>query len=141
MTLRSAYFANWKGSSTVLFWGDAVGMCDLRDFLRALPASNALTLDRFCRAVDGKTITVRAVADQRDTGVRLARDSLEWKLRPDLAADFAELVDVLASSMAGHQYLDAHSGDIIVEVSTGEYPESLHPDRPASQSHENHIGR
>jgi hypothetical protein len=37
---------------------------------------------------------------------------------------------VLASCVAGHQYLDAYDGDIAVEVSTGEYPESLHPDPP-----------
>ncbi len=108
-----------------------MGMRDLRDFLRrAWPASNAPTLDGFCEAVDGRMISVRAVSDQRDTGMRLGRDGLEWRLRPDLAADFAEKVDVLASSVAGHQYLDAYNSDIAVEVSTGEYPESLHPDHP-----------
>jgi len=107
-------------------------MRELRDFLRsAWPASNALKLDRFCEAVDGRMITVIAVPDQRDTGIFFAGDGLEWRLRPDLAVDFAEKVDVLASCVAGHQYLGAYSSDIAVEVSTGEYPESLHPDRPA----------
>jgi len=134
MTLRSAYFADWKGSPTVLLWEDAMGMRELRSFLRgAWPVSNAPTLDRFCEAVDGKTITVRAVTDQPDTGMRLARDGLEWRLRPDLAEDFAGKVDGLASSVAGHQYLDAYRSEIAVEVSTGEYPENLHPDRPADQ--------
>ena len=106
-----------------------MGMRDLRDFLRsAWPASNAPKLDRFCEAVDGRKITVIAVSDRRDTGMFFAGDGLEWSLRPDLADDFAEKVDVLASSAAGHQYLDAYSSDIVVEVSTGEYPESLHPD-------------
>lgn len=132
MTLRSAYFANWKGSPTVLLWGDAIGMGELRDVLRgAWPAWDAPTLDGFCEAVDGWTITVRAVSDQRDTGMRFVRGGLEWRLRPDLAEDFAEKVDVLTSSVTGHQYLDAYGTDIAVEVSTGEYPESLHPDRPA----------
>lgn len=131
MTLRSAFFVDWNGP-TVLFWGDAAGMRALRDCLRgAWRASNAPTLDGFCEAVDGKAITVRAVSDHRDTGMHLARGGLEWRLRPDLAEDFADKVDVLASSAAGHQYLDAYSSDITVEVSTGEYPESLHPDRPA----------
>ena len=128
MTLRSAYFADWKGSPTVLLWGDAIGMRELRDFLRSSwPSSNALALERFCEAVDARKITVKAVSDKRDTGMHFARDGLEWRLRPDLAEDFAEKVDVLASSASGHQYLDSYSNDITVEVSIGEYPESLHP--------------
>ncbi|MBR1277918.1 hypothetical protein [Bradyrhizobium sp. AUGA SZCCT0283] len=129
MTLRSAYFADWKGGAIVLLWGDATGMRDLRDFLRLTwAAPNAPTLDRFCEAVDGRMIAVRAVSDQRDTGMRLARDGLEWRLQPDLAEDFAEMVDVLASSVSGHQYLETRGSDISVEVSIGEYPETLRPD-------------
>ena len=129
MTLRSAYFADWKGGPSVLFWGDALGMRDLRDFLRsARLASNAPSLDRFCRAIDGRKITIIAASDQRDTGMYFVRDCLEWRLRTDMAEDFADKVDVLASGGAGHQYLDGYNCDIAVEVSTGEYPESLHPD-------------
>ncbi|WP_426525550.1 hypothetical protein [Bradyrhizobium sp. McL0615] len=130
MALRSAYFVDWKGSSTILLWGDATGMRELRDFLRgARAAPNAPTFERFCEAVDGRTVSVRAVSDQRDTGMRLARDGLEWRLRSDLAEDFAEKVDVLAASVAGHQYLGHYPGDddITVEVSIGEYPETLRP--------------
>jgi len=29
------------------------------------------------------------------------RNGLEWRLRPDLAEDFAEKIDVLASSVSG----------------------------------------
>jgi hypothetical protein len=133
MTLRSAFFADWKGP-TVLLWGDATGMGELRDFLRsAWPASNAPILDGFCDAVDRRKITVIAVSEQRDTGIFFAGDGLEWRLQPDLAAAFAEKVAVLASCAAGHQYLDAYNCDISVEVSTGEYPDSLHPERPADQ--------
>ncbi len=104
-------------------------MCELRDFLRsAWAAPHAPTLSKFCEAVDGRTITVRAVSNQSDTGMRLAREGLEWRLRPELAEDYAEMVDVLASSASGHQYLEARGSDITVEVSIGEYPESLRPD-------------
>jgi hypothetical protein len=130
MTLRSAYFADWKGGPTVLLWGDATGMRELRDFLRGdWTVSDAVTLARFCEAVDARKITVRAVSDQRHTGVHFAPDCIEWRLRSDLAEDFAEKIDVLASSISGHQYLDSYGSDITVEVSIGEYPESLHPDR------------
>ena len=86
------------------------------------------TLDRFCEAVDGRMIAVSAVPDERDTGMRIARDGLEWTLQPDLAEDFAEMIDVLASSVSGHQYLETRGSDITVEVSIGEYPQTLRPD-------------
>jgi hypothetical protein len=130
MTLRSAYFADWKGSPTVLLWGDAIGMRDLRDFLRnEWSSSTALALARFCEAVDARKITVKTVSDEYDTGMHFARDGLEWKLRSDLAESFAEKIDVLASSKSGHQYLDSYGDDITVEVSIGEYPDGLHPNR------------
>jgi hypothetical protein len=84
-----------------------------------------LTLEAFCEAVDGRTITVRAVCNQRDTGMRLTRDGLEWRLLTDLTEDYAEMVDVLTSSESGHQYLEARGSNITVEVSIGEYPETL----------------
>jgi hypothetical protein len=130
MTLRSGYFEDWKGGPTVLFWGDAAGIRELRDFLRsACGAPNALTLDRLCEAVDRRAITVRAASDPRDTGMRFARGGLEWRLHRGLAEEYAEKIHVLASSSSGHQYLDAPGGQIAVEVSIGEYSETIRPDR------------
>ncbi|SIN88006.1 hypothetical protein SAMN05443247_00416 [Bradyrhizobium erythrophlei] len=103
-------------------------MRELRDFLRSdWPSSNALALAKFCEAVDARKIIVKAVSDKRDTGMHFARNDLGWRLRSDLAEDFADKVDVLASSISGHQYLDSYSNDITVEVSIGEYPDGLHP--------------
>jgi hypothetical protein len=127
MALRSGYFSDWKGSPTVLLWGDAIGMRKLRDFLRNEWPSSTLAL--FCNAVDSQKITVKAVSDERQTGMQLAHDVLEWRIRSDLAENFADKIEALASSIAGHQYLSSYSNDIIVEVSIGEYPESLHPNR------------
>jgi hypothetical protein len=79
--------------------------------------------------VDGKEITIIAVSDAGDAGMRLVRNELEWRLQPELAEDFADKVDVLTSSASGHQYLDARGNDITVMVSIGEYPESFHPVR------------
>lgn len=126
--MQSAYLENWKGGSTVLLWGDTVGMIELRDFLRSVCcAPHALTLGRFCKAVDGRMIIVTASSTQSDKGMRLAGDNLEWRLRPELAEDYAEKVDALTTSISGHQYLEANNGDITVEVSIGEYPETLRP--------------
>jgi hypothetical protein len=130
MTLRSAYFTDWKGGPTVLFWGDESGMRELRDFLRgSWAAPNALAFETFCTSVDGRKITIRAVSDAGDAGMHFVRNGLEWRLQPELAEDFADKVDVLGSSASGHQYLDARGSDITVVVSIGEYPEAFHPVR------------
>lgn len=113
----------------MLFWGDAVGMRQLRDWLRSVKAPDALAFESLCTSIDGNEIAIKAVAHERDAGMRFGRDGLEWSLQPVLAEDFADKLDVLASSVSGHQYLDARGNDIAVEVSIGEYPESLHPDR------------
>lgn len=99
MTLRSAYFEKINSGPKVLLWGDAEGMCALSGFLRKmLIVPDSVTLSRFCKAVDGKTITVRMRANRRDAGMRLNHEGLEWTLRPQSADDFAEMVGVLASS-------------------------------------------
>jgi hypothetical protein len=127
MALQSGYFEDWGDNPTVLLWGDATGMRELRDFLRSpLAVSSAATLDTICHPVDGRTIAVLGVSSERDAGMRLVRDRLEWKLWPELAEDYADKVDVLASSVSGHQYLETFSGGgIVVEVSRGEYPETM----------------
>jgi hypothetical protein len=130
MPLRSAYFTDLKGGPTVLFWGDESGMRELRNFLRGpRAASNTLAFRTLCSPVDGKEITIIAVSDAGHAGMRLVRNELEWRLQPELAEDFADMVDVLTSSVSGHQYLDARGNDITVMVSIGEYPESFHPVR------------
>jgi hypothetical protein len=94
-------------------------MRELRDLLQQVRTdSSQLSLDGFCESVDDQKITAQLVADGHDTGMRFVHDCLEWRLRPDLAEEFAEKVDVLASVAAGHQYLEASfSGDDIRRVS------------------------
>jgi hypothetical protein len=127
MTLRSAYFRDWKVGPTVLFWEDAKGMRQSRDWLRSAGAPDALAFETLCTPADGNEITIKAVPHERDAGMRFGRDGLEWSLQLALAEDFADKVDVLASSVSGHQYLDARGNDIAVEVSIGEYPETDPP--------------
>ncbi len=129
MTLRSAHFEdNFKGGPKVLFWGDVEGIRDLRDFLRQIKnATNPLTLSSFCEAADGKEITLIPVSDQLASGMRIKIECLDWMLDPKTADDFAEMVDILASSGIGHQYLDCREDEVPVMVSTGEYAASLNP--------------
>jgi hypothetical protein len=124
--LRSAYFEDWKdGRPSVLLWGDAAGMAELRDFLRSF--ANVPTLGGFCRAIDRRIINITVAATQDDAGMCLAGECLEWRLLPALADCYAEKVAALVPSTSGHQYLETDGSDITVEVSIGEYPEDLHP--------------
>lgn len=105
-------------------------MRELRNFLRSpLTASNEGSLEAFCTSVDGQHITTRTVSDVGDAGMRLGRTGLEWGLQPELAEDFAHKVHRLTSTGAGHQYLDARGNQVAVEVSIGEYSETLKPIR------------
>jgi len=125
MALRSGYFENWGGSPTVLLWGDAGGMLKLSEALRNV--QRAPDLRTFCQSVDGKPITIKP--SSQPVGMIHKDGALEWSLDPALADDYAKLVDVLATSSKGHQYLESRNG-VAVTVSIGEYPDSLHPDRP-----------
>src|SRR5256885_1688269 len=80
MNLRSAYFSDWKGSPTVLFWGNSKGLLDLRDLLR-YPTSQSKALGDICEAVDGRKVSVRVLADLADTGSALRTDAIERRLR------------------------------------------------------------
>jgi hypothetical protein len=60
--------------------------------------------------------------------MHVVRNGLERRLQPGLAEEFSDKIDVLTSSVSGHQYLDAQGNEITVEVSIGEYPEILRPD-------------
>lgn len=130
MALQSAYSPIFNGGPTVLLWGDAAGMRALSDLLRKmLVVPNDMTLGEICRAIDGRTVTVRMRANRRDAGMRLHHEDLEWTLRPQSADDFAALIDALATSgKSGHQYLTCGVTDeITVMVSHAEFPENLRP--------------
>src|SRR3954469_5170099 len=112
MTLRSAFFADWRSGSTVLLWGDATGMRELRDFLSSpLTALKEPAFETFCTSADGNRITIRYVSDEQDAGMRLVRGRIAWSLHQALAKDFGDKVDVLTTAVTGHQYLDARGNE------------------------------
>ena len=82
------------------------------------------------KSVDGSKLLLKAA--QRSTGLRRTpSDKLvfEWALDNETSIDFADKVDVISkSNHAGHQYLEIiGTEDARVEVSSGEYPDSLVP--------------
>ena len=127
--LRYAYLEASLGPS-VLLWGDQNDMRFLADLLRSIPSSgsdSSLT-DFGCHAQTGETVLVK-FGDAGARGMNRAegRDStFFWELDPAHAISFAEMVEALALSDHGHQYLECGSSDeIAVNASCCEYPDDF----------------
>jgi hypothetical protein len=130
--LRYAFIAKFKGGPKLPLWGDKDDMGKLGGFLRtmaAAPREVQFSKLGFCAPAGDHVI----VSPQRGSVGGLKRipgeqKSFRWELDPSDALQFAELVDVLAASSHGHQYLEplrASRGEITVMVSSGEYPDGL----------------
>jgi hypothetical protein len=128
MRLRSAYFPDFKGGPKVLFWGDAAALHQLGTSLeRASARSERQELAEYCDFIDGKEIALERAA--RSRGMVPIAGGFRWVLRGEHAARFASLINALArSNVPAHQYLVCEArGEIIVMVSSGEYPAYLRP--------------
>jgi hypothetical protein len=130
--LRYAFFADFKGGPKLLVWGDQNGMTALSRFLREMataPREVEFSALGFCAAAGDRVIALphagsctalrKTPGDQR---------IFHWEIDKSDAERFAELVDVLAASAHGHQYLEPDrptAGAVAVMVSIGEYPDDL----------------
>jgi hypothetical protein len=130
--LRYAFFADFKGGPKLLMWGDQSGMTALSRFLResaTAPRELEFAELGFC-AASGDRVMVLPYKGPYSTLRKTSGDHriFLWELDKSQAGRFAELVDVLAISALGHQYLEADSptpGAVTVMVSIGEYPDDL----------------
>lgn len=127
--LRHAYLEASLGP-WVLLWGDQCDMRALADLLRKFsPAgTNSSLADLGCHAQTGETVFVRYCETEARGLKRVAgKDgTFLWELDRDHAILFAEMVEVLASSGHGHQYLECGTSDeIAVNASCCEYPDDF----------------
>jgi hypothetical protein len=132
--LRYAFISDFSSGPTLLMWGDKSGMTALSRFLREMataPREVEFSELGFCAASGDRvlvspgngpyTALKRTLGDQR---------VFRWEINKSQADWYAELVEVLAASEHGHQYLDPDrpsTGAITVAVSIGEYPDDLIP--------------
>jgi hypothetical protein len=129
MSLRSAYFATFKGSARILLWGDRMAMQQLSDTLRKGSLSSVhIDLSDICESVDGWPISIKSVT--RSFGMKPTSKGYEWGLDAQTFRDFADLAHVLATSKEPrHQFLECGApGEIAVMVACNEYPADLRPD-------------
>jgi hypothetical protein len=128
--MRYAFFEEFKSGPKVLFWGQPADMPQLAALLRR--ASSTSGAFRFkdepnFHSADGSEITLMC-GNHPDGMYRTSPASFQWRMTPDAAVDFADLVEVLANGEHGHQYLDGwreSARAITVMVSAGEYPDDL----------------
>jgi hypothetical protein len=137
LSLQIGIFEKFKGSSTttLLFWGDNVGLTDLSAIFRELSkvgrdaAFLLLHKQPWIRTVGGAEVYLRPGAAYPGQ-IDLDNHVIDWRCSGGQLKDFADMVDLLAapSVQIGHQYLDVGIGSPIqIIVSKGEYPTDLEP--------------
>jgi len=119
------FFRDFKSSDTVLIEGDSNGLRLLADTFRRL-AKNvgpvAIHELPFVEVHHG--IRIVATVSKRDDGASIHGLDVSWERSTDGWQDAADKLDALEMATAGHQYLDASSDQVTVEVSIGEYGDS-----------------
>ena len=120
--LQAGLFADFKGADTLLLWGDAIGVADLRIAMAALPRG------------DGSRIPITSelsisACDVHEHASQLLQSSegLEWICSRNSLADAEALLAGMEKGQTGHQYIDITSLADQVIASQGEYPASLRP--------------
>ena len=130
--LRYAYFQTFKGGPTLLIWGAPGDLARLYEVLvqRADGEGPEVFADiAGSHSADGSSILLETVGESEG----LRRDEVEpdvfhWRMERDGWFEFAEWIEPLAHQPSGHQYLRCHADDdIVVLVSSGEYPDDLMP--------------
>lgn len=125
--LRYAYL-EFSEDPTVLLWGDQNDMHALAGLLRGVPSirTESSLAKLGCHAQIGETVFVK-FCESAARGMKRVEGkdgTFQWELDRDHSILFVELVEVLASSDQGHQYLECGSSDeITVKASCCEYPD------------------
>ncbi len=119
--LRAGVFSEFKGSTTLLLWGDKEGMAGLlADLLRLQEGTEA----EF--AIGGGTCLIIASASSEWSWSRLAKDEsgFRWFCSNDILEQAVQSIEPLLCG-AGHQFLDVSGLAQQVIISRDEYPPDL----------------
>ena len=120
--LKAAVFDEFKGSRTLLLWGDDAGMKALLAGLSALRRAERveLLLDE-----EDTRLTICSVASPgKLSRLRREGEGLLWECSADTLQIAEDLVRPLVNE-AGHQFLDASGIAEQVIISKDEYPADL----------------
>lgn len=117
--LNVGLFPNFKGADTLLFWGDAQGIAELRGSIAELSGGRASTI-----TVDGVSVSV-SKRDLQSSELSRTSDGLVWVCAPKVFVEAEALLAGLDDAASGHQFIAVTGVADQVIVSKNEYPETL----------------
>jgi len=133
MKSRFGVFERFKGSTTLLIWGDeALGQ--LEDLFRRLATGHARAVDLAktgWAAAEGNCAVTISTTDKAVSDVILHRDggrcAVDCQLSREDLQRFSEQIEALNRVPNGHQYLDTKNVTLPLQimVSKGEYPATI----------------
>lgn len=114
--LQARLLDDFKGSPTLLVWGNSADMASLLDQIRSLDVGRPVA-----RIGHGEnTVTFILSAQPGRSHVRTDA-GISWECSEDTLRRTADLIGPLLNS-TGHQYVDADGQAEEVVISTNEYP-------------------
>lgn len=123
--LRAAFFPDFKGSNTLLIWGNNSDIARLSHGLRELCRGERLIFE-----VEGgqglSSLQVRIGRGDRMSQIVGSEDALEWVCSPTFLEKCLGMIEPLLSAAADHQYVDAQGGlaDRAM-IAVNEYPDDF----------------
>ncbi len=119
-------FDHFRPGKTLLLAGDSSGMLLLAESFDRIASDNmsttALHLMPFVKVHRGLKLQMSCVL--HDIGLSLTGDVFCWQRNQNGWKDAANRTRQVSAVSSGHHYLDAEHDDIMVMVSSGEYPEA-----------------
>jgi hypothetical protein len=123
--LRAALLPDFKGSRTLLIWGNNSDMALLSHGLLELRCD-----ERPVFKIEGgqglSALQVQAGRGDWMSRISGSGDALDWVCSPDVLEDCLRRIEPLLTSATGHHYVDAHGGVADqAMISVNEYPDDL----------------
>ena len=119
--LQAGLFPDFKGADTLLLWGDAQGIAELREAIAALSRGDAATI-----TVSELSISTSENSEQLSSLSRVC-DGLRWVCPFSVLVESEGLIAGLDEASSGHQFIDITGLVDQVIVSKNEYPDTLRP--------------
>lgn len=119
--LQAAVFHQFKGADTLLLWGDADGMSELRHAIVNLGRGEVPTIEIGDLSISTSNSNTRRSELSRSSG------GLSWVCLKAVLTEAEALLTGLDEVPSGHQFIDVAGLADQVFIAKNEYPETLRP--------------
>lgn len=122
--LQAGLFPDFKGTATLLIWGDFEGIAALRAAIVALSRRDTSHIQ-----IGGEVDLSVSLFEESETHSELSRlgGGLEWTCARRIFVDAEALLAEMDEAETGHHYFDISGLAAQVIVSKGEYPADMRP--------------